>query len=190
MRRAPVEPRDRAEQADGVGMLWPGKQFVDRRALDDLAGIHHRDLVADLGDHAEIVGNQDDRRAACGLQLPHQVENLGLQSHVQCGGRFVRDQQPGIAGQRHRDHDALAHPARKLVRIVVDAPLRRGDVHAPQQFDRALTRQPPRSAAVAQDGFDNLIADGEARIERGHRLLENHRQTVAAQIAQRLVGHL
>ena len=32
MRDAMVEARDRAEQADGVGMLRIGKQLVDRRA--------------------------------------------------------------------------------------------------------------------------------------------------------------
>ena len=90
-----VEPRDRAEQADGVGMLRAGEQLVDRRALDDLAGIHHRDLVADFGDHAEIVGDQDDRRAARGLQLAHQIEDLRLQGDVERGGRLVGDQQPG-----------------------------------------------------------------------------------------------
>ena len=190
MRGAAVEPRDRAEQADGVGMLRVGEQFVDRRALDDLAGIHHRDLVADLGDHAEIVGDQNDRSPARGLQLAHQIEDLRLQGDVERGGRLVGDQQRGIAGQRHRDHDALAHAAGELVRIFVDAPLRRGDVDAAQQFDRALARLPPRSAAMAQDGLDDLVADREARIERGHRLLEDHRQAVAAQVAQRLVGHI
>src|SRR5258708_21044473 len=43
---------------------------------------------------------------------------------------------------------------------------------------------------MAQNGFDDLVADGETRIERGHRLLKNHRQPVAAQIAQGLVGHI
>jgi hypothetical protein len=67
----------------------------------------------------------------------------------------------------------------------------RGNVHAPQQFDRTLARRSRRdAAAMPQDGLDDLIADGEARIERGHRFLENHRQTVAAEVAQSLVGHL
>ena len=146
---AAVEPRDRAEQADGVGMLRAGEQFVDRRALDDLAGIHHRDLVADFGDDAEIVGDQDDRGAAGRLQFAHQVEDLRLQGDVERGGRLVRDQELGIAGQRHRDHDALAHAAGELVRIVVDAPFRRGDVDAAQQLDGALAR---RCAASRRDG--------------------------------------
>ena len=149
MRGAAVEPRDRAEQADGVGMLGRGEQFVDGGALDDLAGIHHRDLVADLGDHAEIVGDQDDRGAARRLQLAHQIEDLRLQGDVERGGRLVGDQELGIAGQRHRDHDALAHAAGELVRIFVDALLGRGDVDAAQQLDGALARA---RAASRRDG--------------------------------------
>src|SRR5665213_539724 len=61
---------------------------------------------------------------------------------------------------------------------------------APEQLDRALPRRAPRTAAMAQDGLDDLLADGEARIERGHWLLEDHRQPVAAQIAQGFVGHV
>ena len=68
--------------------------------------------------------------------------------------------------------------------------LGRGDVDAAQQLDGALARLPPRAAAVAQDGLDDLVADGEARIERGHRLLEDHRQPVAAQVAQGFVGDI
>src|SRR5882672_4143347 len=50
-----VEPRDRAQQAHGVGMLGPGEQVTHRRALDDLAGIHHGYIVGHFGDDAEIV---------------------------------------------------------------------------------------------------------------------------------------
>ena len=61
---------------------------------------------------------------------------------------------------------------------------------ASQQLDRPLARIAPRTAAMAQDGFDDLLADGEARIERRHRLLKNHRQAVAPEVAQGLVGHV
>ena len=54
-------------------MLGRCKQFVDGRAFDDLPGIHHRDLVADFGDNAEVVGDENDRGAARGLQLAHQI---------------------------------------------------------------------------------------------------------------------
>jgi hypothetical protein len=41
---------------------------------------------------------------------------------------------------------------------------------------------------MAGDGLDNLLADGEGRIQRRHRLLKDHRQPVAAQILQGLFG--
>src|SRR3984885_1811772 len=55
MRDAVVEAWNRTEQTDGVGMLGISEQRIDTGALDDLAGVHHRDLVADFGDHAKVM---------------------------------------------------------------------------------------------------------------------------------------
>ncbi len=65
----------------------------------------------------------------------HQLEDLRLDRHVERGGRLVGDQQARLAGQRHRDHHALAHAAAKLVRIFVEALLRRRDAHLAQHLD-------------------------------------------------------
>mgnify|MGYP003693900531 CR=1 FL=1 len=46
----------------------------------------------------------------------------------------------GFARERQRDHDALAHAAGELVRIVIDASLRRRDADLGQQVERALPR--------------------------------------------------
>ncbi len=89
----------------------------------------HGDVVGHLGDHAEIVGDQDDGGAGVAAQAAHQVEDLRLDGDVERGGRLVGDQQPRAAGQRHGDHGALAHAAGQLVRIVVDPLLGRGDAH-------------------------------------------------------------
>ena len=59
----PVDLRHRAEQPDRIGMLRLREQSGDRRLLDLAAGIHDHDAVGDLGDHAEVVGDQDDRGA-------------------------------------------------------------------------------------------------------------------------------
>src|SRR3954468_20037441 len=40
---------------------------------------------------------------------------------------------------------------------------------------------------MAQNRLDDLIADGEARVERRHRLLKDHLAAVAAKVTQRLV---
>ena len=57
-------------------------------------------------------------------------------------------------------------PARRAARVALLARLRLGE------------------AAMAHQHFDDLVADRIARIERGHRLLEDHREAVAAHVAQ------
>ena len=58
-----------------------------------------------------------------------QLQDLRLHRDVERGGRLVGDQHLGPEGDRHGDQRALAHAAGKLMRIVVDAPLRVGDVY-------------------------------------------------------------
>src|SRR5215471_8359277 len=45
-------------------------------------------------------------------------------------------------------------------------------------------------AAVLLEGLGDLPADGEHRIERGHRLLEHHADVAAAHLAHFAVGKL
>jgi hypothetical protein len=115
------------------------------------------------------------------LQRAHQLQDLGLDGDVQRGGRFVGDQQLRLAGQRHGDHHALAHAAGQLVRVFVEALLGRRDAHLPQHLDGAFPglRRAERGGAA---GLDDLLADGEGRVQRGHRFLEDHRHAVAAQV--------
>ena len=50
-------------------MLQRFEQGAHRRALDDAAGIHDQHIVGEFGDHAQIVGDQDDRGPGFGAQL-------------------------------------------------------------------------------------------------------------------------
>ena len=91
--------------------------------LDDLAGVHHADPIAQRPDDAEVVGDQQDRRVRLGLERAHEVEDARLDRGVEAGRRFVEDQQLRVGGERDGDDDALLHPAGQLVRVAVgDAP--------------------------------------------------------------------
>ena len=125
-------------------MSWLFEQRLDGRFLDLLAGIHHHHTLRGLRDHAEIVGDQDQPGAERLLQVDEQLQDLRLDGDVERGGRLVGDQQLRPAGQRHRDHDALAHAAGELVRIFQRAPLRLGDPHQAQHLDRLLPAPPWR----------------------------------------------
>ena len=52
------------------------------------------------------------------FQLSEQIEDLGLNGHVKCGRRLVRNEQGWVAGQSHGDHHALLHTAAELVRVI------------------------------------------------------------------------
>ena len=90
----------------------------------------------------------------------------------------------GSHDERHRDHHALAHPAGELVGVLVDPALRIGDVHEVEQLDRAGPRLAARDVVVPADDLGDLLADAEHRVERGHRLLEDERDPLAAHVAQ------
>ncbi len=57
------------EERAGVGVAGAVEDVAHLALLDDLAGIHHDDVVAELGDQAEIVRDDDDGRVQLLLQL-------------------------------------------------------------------------------------------------------------------------
>ena len=115
--------------------------------------------------------------------LLDEVEDLRLDGDVERRGRLVGDQHLGIAGERHGDHGALAHAARELVGILLDALLGLGDADQLQHLDGPRQRAPVRHLLVQDQRLADLPADGHDRVERGHRLLEDHGDVVAADLA-------
>ena len=128
-----------------------------------------RSWVISTTRHPELVAQPRDQR-----------EDLRLHGHVERGRRLVGDQQPRLVRQRHRDHRALAHAARELVRVGVDAPrAARGcrparAARPPGRAPRAARRRgarasPPRAGRRPVEG-----------VQRRQRVLEDHRDLVAA----------
>src|SRR5690606_13590583 len=59
-----AHPRDRLQQALGVWMGGLGIGLVDVRLFHDAPGVHHRDLVGDVGHHAQVMGDEDEAHPA------------------------------------------------------------------------------------------------------------------------------
>ena len=135
---ADAAARDAAQQADRVRVARVLEDRLDRALLDEPAGVEHADAVAHLRDHAEVVADEEHRRVELGLQVRDEIEHLGLDRRVEAGRRLVEDQQRRVLGERHRDHDALLHPARELVRVAAHHRAGVGDLHARERLARAL----------------------------------------------------
>ena len=116
-------------------------------------------------------------------QFDDQVHHRLLRGDVEAGGRLVGDQQLRIAGQRQRDDDALAHAAGQLERIGVIALARAGDLDLLQRLDRLLAAVGGRALHMLAQHVLDLVADLADRVERGARVLEDHRDFAAAQVA-------
>ena len=139
-------------QAHRVGMARPGQHLAHRAALDHLAGIHHHDLVAEIGDDRDVVRHQHHREVQPLLQAAQHVEYLALHDHVERGHRLVGQQQAGLERQRHGDRRALAHAAGELVRVVAQAGGRSGRparTARPRVRRRGAREAPPRSASTS-----------------------------------------
>ncbi len=139
-----------------------------------LAVVHDEHAVGHFRHHAHIVGDEDDRHVHFFLQLADKLKYLRLNGHVERGGGLVGNEQGRLAREGHGDHDALAHPARKLVGIAFQHLFGLGDAHQlkhPQGFGLRLGAA---EALMEHDRLGHLHPHGEDGVERGHGLLKNH----------------
>src|SRR5262249_56313181 len=93
-------------------------------------------------------------------------------------------------GERDGDHDALPHAAGELMRILARAPARLGDADKTEHLHHALLDALAAEPLMQPQGLGDLAADGEDRIEAGHRLLEDHTDIVAADLAHGALAEL
>ena len=176
------------QQLLGVVVLRGGEDCLGRALFDDLAIGHDADAVGHLAHDAEIVGDEQHRHAQPRLQRLEQRQDLRLHCDVERGGRLVGDQQVRLVGERHGDHHALALAARELVRVGVEPAFGIGNADILEQLDGAGARRGLAQAAMRDQHLAHLVLDGVERIERAHRLLEDHRDVGAAHLAHLAVA--
>ncbi len=123
------------------------------------------------------------------MRLDDQIHHRLLGGDVEARRRLVRDQKLRIAGQRKRNDDALAHAARQLERIGMIALARAGDLDLLQRLDRLLAVISDLSLLhMGAQHVLNLVANLADRVQCGARVLEDHRDFAAAQVAHLVFG--
>ena len=119
----------------------------------------------------------------CCWSVDDQVEHLRLDRRVEAGRGLVEDEERRVLRERHRDQDALLHPARELVRIACHDRLGIGDLHVRERLACPLAPPPPSGAPDAEDLRD-LLPDPDRRVQRRARVLVDHRDCVRAELPQ------
>src|SRR3546814_10402002 len=71
------------EQGLGVGVVRTLVERLAVRDLDDLAEVHHGDLGAEVPDHSQVVGDEQEGDVELLLQVLQEVDHLRLDRHVE-----------------------------------------------------------------------------------------------------------
>lgn len=82
-------------QAPGVGMGGLIENFIGGAGLHDAPGVEDDDALGQSRHHAHVVGDEQHRGAAAFLHLADQVQDLGLNGHVQRRGGLIGKRSPG-----------------------------------------------------------------------------------------------
>src|SRR5271169_5271881 len=151
-----VDTRDRAYKRACIGMSRKAKELANGRRFHQLARMHNGDPLAGLRDDPEIVSYQKNRCARSLTEVAEQFEDTRGDRYVETRRWFVGDEKPRRSGQCHRDHDALAHAARKLMRILLDEARGIGCPDKIEKLQRAPARRRARGALMDFQETGNL----------------------------------
>ena len=107
------------EQAAGVGLDGALEDLAHAAGLDDAALLHDHDVVGEVADHRQVVGDEDEGDAEVAAQVGEELDDLGLDRDVEGGDGLVGDDELGLQGEGAGDGDALALAAGELVRVAL-----------------------------------------------------------------------
>ena len=88
-----VHARYCTEQANTVRVRRAVENIIHATVLHRATGVHDQNLITNPRNHAQIMGNQNNRGVKIALKFIEQRHNLRLNRHVQGRGRLIRDQQ-------------------------------------------------------------------------------------------------
>jgi len=169
------------EKALSVRMLRGEKDVLRGALFNDAAGVHDGDAIGDLGDDTKVVSDEEESEFHFAAELVEQFEDLFLHRDIESGGGLVGDEQFGIGGESHGDHDALAKSAGELMRKLPVTDVGFGNGGAFEgSVDASLQMSAAEVGFVSANGFFDLRANTHDGIERGHRLLKDHGNFAAA----------
>src|SRR4028119_1259589 len=97
-----------------------GEDVEHGSLLHHPAAVHHQNTVGYFGHHPQVVGDEDDGRVVLAAQVVDEAEHTGLHGYVEGRGGLVGNEDGGVAGHGHSNHDALLLAAADFVRVAAE----------------------------------------------------------------------
>ena len=173
---------------------WDGavEHGVDLADLDDPPEVHHRHPVGDVPHHRQVVG--DEQVADSPSSVLSRSSRLSTPAWIDTSRADTGSSSTisrGFERERPGDADALALAAGELAREAGQVQLR-VEPDDLEQLAHARVAPLVRDHAVGAQRLGEDVGDRQARVQRGHRVLEHHLHVapdlhplVAAQPARR-----
>src|ERR1700730_6807028 len=146
---------------------------TDFAEFDELARIHHRDIITEPTHDVEIVADKQEGDALVASEARQQAQDLRLDGDVEGRRRLVQNKQRRFTSQCGGDQCALLHPARKLMREGAGDLGGAIDPHLVQRGLGAPQRLCERQSEMLHHRLSDLPADPQRRVERRERILED-----------------
>ena len=115
-----VQGGDGRHKGLGVGVQQVVEEFFGLGLLHHGAQVHDGHLVAQVADHGHLVGDEEHGQGELLPQIHHQVQDLGLDGHVQGGDRLVGHDEGGVQQQGPGDGQTLELTAGHLTGNAVE----------------------------------------------------------------------
>src|SRR3989441_6785284 len=162
---------DGGEERLRVRVHWIGEQLGRSRPLENPTEVHDRDAVRHVPHHAEVVCDEEVREVLPLLYFLEEVQDLGLDRHIEGAGRFVKEQELRFRREGAGDRNPLALSSRELVGEAVQMLGPQTDLL--QQTGTLFVRLRTGRKTTDQERLRDDVLDEQARIQRGERVLKN-----------------
>ena len=86
-----ISTRYGCDQGFGIFMLWCAEDLGHLARFHHLTAIHNRHTVRNIGNHTDVMGDDDHPQGTLAAELLDQVQDLRLDRHIKCGCRLIRD---------------------------------------------------------------------------------------------------
>lgn len=156
------------------------EDLFGRADFNYLSCIKNCNAVGNICNNTEVMRDENDRVIEFFLQIFDELENLCLNGNVKRSGGLVADEDLRLAGKRNCDNNTLTHTAGVLEGIIVVTVFSIGDADLTHHLDCTRTCFNLGAVLMLHNDGGNLLADGDDRVKRCHRILENGCDSSAA----------